>query len=302
VLDCLIVLSLVFVSCTPTTMPMTEEKKEETSPQKQEVVTPAPAEFIVSSLSITPSEVKPGEQISISAVVTNTGGSEGSYTAILIINDVEETREDVSIEVCKSQTIDFIVVRNSEGSYKVSIEGKTGQFSVSTPTPIVTPAPTPLVSLIDKKAIMSNPITYQVTRILTITNTQAQVDLVRVWIPSIVAWDSQTNIISIGTTPKPNNIWIDAQYGNSGLYWEFHSEPVAGSSFTVKDEFTYTCYQISYEVDPGKVSMYDKTSSDYQLFTRPEKYIESDDSRIKEIAGQLQQDKTNPYMVRFTIG
>ncbi len=46
---------------------------------------------------------------------------------------------------------------------------------------------------------------------------------------------------------------------------------------------------------------YDKTSSLYQLFTRPEKYVESDDARITAIAGQLQQGKTNPYTIAGAI-
>ena len=129
-------------------------------------------------------------------------------------------------------------------------------------------------------SVYTNPVVYQVTRTLTITNTDAQINLARVWIPSVVAWDSQTNITSIGTIPNPSNVWKDAQYGNSVLYWEFHNEPGKGSSVAIKDEFTYTCYQISYKVDPSKVGTYDKTSSDYQLFTHPEKYIESDDARI----------------------
>jgi hypothetical protein len=45
-------------------------------------VAPLPASFAVSGLSITPSEVKPGEQVTISAVVTNSGGSEGTYTVV----------------------------------------------------------------------------------------------------------------------------------------------------------------------------------------------------------------------------
>jgi transglutaminase-like putative cysteine protease len=122
-----------------------------------------------------------------------------------------------------------------------------------------------------------------------------------VWLPSVVAWDSQTNINSTGTTPNPSNVSKDAQYGNSVVYWEFHNEPAKGSSVTIKDEFTYTCYQVSYNVDPSKIGAYDKTSGIYQLFTRPEKYVESDDARIKTIAGQLQQGKTSPYAVAGAI-
>ncbi len=83
-------------------------------------------------------------------------------------------------------------------------------------------------------------------------------------------------------------------------HW-IYSRRYQGSSAIIKDEFTYTCYQISYKVDTSKVGTYDKTSSLYQLFTRPEKYVESDDTRIKELAEQLQQDKINPYAIAGAI-
>jgi hypothetical protein len=89
-LDCLVILCLLLISCAPAAAPATEEKKTETAPPPaQEVVTLPPAEFIISSLSITPSKVKPGEKVTVSTVVTNTGGTEGSYTAILKINETE---------------------------------------------------------------------------------------------------------------------------------------------------------------------------------------------------------------------
>jgi transglutaminase-like putative cysteine protease len=140
-----------------------------------------------------------------------------------------------------------------------------------------------------------------VTRTLTIANIDAQIDLARVWLPSVVAWDSQANIIPMGTAPNPSKVSNDAKYGNIILYWEFQNKPTKGSTVAIKDEFIYTCYQINYKVDNSKVGTYDKTSSDYQLFTRPEKYIESDDTRIMSIAGQLQQGKTNPYAIAGSI-
>jgi len=164
-------------------------------------------------------------------------------------------------------------------------------------SPVQKPTPTTTTPI----SVYTNPITYQVTRTLTITNTDARIDLARVWLPSVVAWDSQTNIIPIGTTPNPNKVSNDANYGNSVLYWEFHNKPAKDSSVTIKDEFTYTCYQINYKVDINKIGAYDKTSSDYQLFTRPEKYVESDDVRIMSVAEQLQQGKTNPYVIAGAI-
>ncbi len=119
--------------------------------------------------------------------------------------------------------------------------------------------------------------------------------------PLAVAWDSQANVITERTIPNPNNVWKEPQYGYGILYWEFRSEPSRGSSVTITDEFTYTCAQISYEIDSDKVGGYDKESTDYKLFTRPEKYLEADDVRIQEIARGLQQGKTNSHAVASSI-
>jgi transglutaminase-like putative cysteine protease len=155
--------------------------------------------------------------------------------------------------------------------------------------------------LTDKDVILSNPITYKVTRTVTIRNTGAQIDLVRVWLSLAVAWDSQTNVTTDATTPASTSTWQDSQSGNKVLFWELRGQPASGSSITLTDEFTYTCHQISCEVDPNRIGTYNKTSSDYQFYTRSEKYIESDNAQIKEISGRLQQDKTNPYAVAGAI-
>jgi sensor domain CHASE-containing protein len=96
-------------------------------------VAPLPASFAVSGLSITPSEVKPGEQVTISAVVTNSGGSEGTYTVVFKINNVEKAREEVTLGAGASQTVSFTVAREGEGIYAVKVGDQTGQFAVVAP-------------------------------------------------------------------------------------------------------------------------------------------------------------------------
>ena len=191
----------------------------------------------------------------------------------------------------------FTVTLTLVACKKSAIMGESTQpTTFTTPTSLATTS-----SITPSNYPYTNPVVYQVKRTLTIVNTDSQVDLARVWLPSVVAWDSQTNITPIGTTQNPNNVSKDTHYGNSVLYWEFQSQPAKGSSVVIKDEFTYTCYQINYKVDTSKVGAYDKTSSNYQLFTCPEKYVESDDAGIKAIAGQLQEGKTNPYDIAGAI-
>lgn len=90
----------------------------------------APVSFTISDLSVTSSEVRPAEQVTISAVVTNTGGREGSYTVALKINGTEEAKKEVTLEAGESETITFSIVRDIEGSYAVDIDGMVGEFTV----------------------------------------------------------------------------------------------------------------------------------------------------------------------------
>ena len=102
-------------------------------------VVPVPASFVISDLSVTPSEVKPAQEVTISAVVTNTGGSEGSYTVVLKINGAEEAKKEVTVGAGKSETVAFTIARDTEGSYSVNIDGKGGQFTVIAPPPTAIP-------------------------------------------------------------------------------------------------------------------------------------------------------------------
>jgi hypothetical protein len=102
---------------------------------------PAPASFAISDLLITPSEVEPAEQVTISAIVTNIGGSVGSYTVHLMVNGAEQARKEVTLGAGKSETVTFTVAKDTEGSYTININGNSGQFTVIVPSP-----PTPALA------------------------------------------------------------------------------------------------------------------------------------------------------------
>jgi hypothetical protein len=111
--------------------------------------TPAPAKFAIASISVSPSEVKVGEQVAISAVVTNSGGSEGTYTVVLKLDGVEKAKKQVTLGAGKSETLTFAVSGDKEGSYTVSIEDKSGKFTVAAvpvAPPPVTPPPPPVTT------------------------------------------------------------------------------------------------------------------------------------------------------------
>jgi len=89
-----------------------------------------PANLSASSLSISPQQVQPGEEVTISINVANTGGETGSYDAILYINEVVEYSQSVSVPGGTSKNVIFTVSKSKAGVYDVSVAGQSGQFEV----------------------------------------------------------------------------------------------------------------------------------------------------------------------------
>jgi hypothetical protein len=96
-----------------------------------QVISTAPANFSVSDLSITPSTVSPGEEVTITAKVTNSGGNKGSYTATLVIDGAQEASKEVTVEPNKSQEVTFTTSKTSAGSHAITIGDQTGAFTVA---------------------------------------------------------------------------------------------------------------------------------------------------------------------------
>ncbi len=124
VVTAFLVLVLGSISCAPSAPP-----------------TPVPAALQVAKLSIDPGEVKPGEKVTVTAEVTNTGGTEGTYTAELKINGVTEATQKVTVAAGASQRLSFTVSRDTPRTYKISLGELTGEFVVAKPLP--TPIPPP---------------------------------------------------------------------------------------------------------------------------------------------------------------
>ena len=102
-------------------------------------VSPSPTSFTISDLSITPVEINPSEEVTISSLVTNIGGSDGSYSVVLKIDDKEETRKGISLTPGQSERISFSVAKDMVGSHTIDINGHAGQFTVKSPPPSLKP-------------------------------------------------------------------------------------------------------------------------------------------------------------------
>jgi hypothetical protein len=105
----------------------------------------APAAFSLSSLSVQPAEVEPGETVTIALSIANTGGTEGSHTVVLTINGAKEAEKSVTVAARDSEDVSFTVSREDAGSYSVVVDGLSGSFTVVAPPPTVPPPAPPEV-------------------------------------------------------------------------------------------------------------------------------------------------------------
>ncbi len=96
------------------------------------------AEFTASDLSISPSEVGVGEEVTISVLVTNSGDLSGTYELILRIDDAVVATEDVTLDAGGSQTVTFTTSKDVAGTYSVKVGGLVGILSVKGPAAFAT--------------------------------------------------------------------------------------------------------------------------------------------------------------------
>ena len=89
-----------------------------------------PADFQISDLDVTPSEVEAGEEVTVSVRITNVGGQTGSYTVPLIINQTTEDTKTVTLEKGASNTTEFKIIKQTPGKYNVEIAGLVDEFTV----------------------------------------------------------------------------------------------------------------------------------------------------------------------------
>ncbi|HEY92606.1 MAG TPA: hypothetical protein G4O17_02530, partial [Dehalococcoidia bacterium] len=95
---------------------------------------PTPATFALSNLNIEPSQSvtfiarRIGEEVTITADVTNSGELEGNYTVVLTINGETQATQEISLGVGESEQVVFTVSGNQPGHYLVVIGSLSGEF------------------------------------------------------------------------------------------------------------------------------------------------------------------------------
>jgi hypothetical protein len=94
------------------------------------VIPRLPASFTISNLTITPERVKQGETVNISAIVANTGETEGSYSVVLRIKGIAERIEEITLSPGKNQRVVFNITKDAAGFYPIALENLSGRFVV----------------------------------------------------------------------------------------------------------------------------------------------------------------------------
>jgi hypothetical protein len=121
---------------------------------------PPPATFQVSSLNISPGAVYTGEAVTITALVTNTGGQPAGYQVVLNINGATEKTREVTIDPGASTEVSFNVIEEAAGMYSVDINGATGNFVVNSRPPAPKPFPWWIVAVAIAGALLASLLTY----------------------------------------------------------------------------------------------------------------------------------------------
>jgi uncharacterized membrane protein len=104
---------------------------------------PVPAAFIVSDLTVTPTEIGVGDQVTISVKVTNIGEAEGSHDVSLEIDGAVEKTKSVVLAGRESYTMEFRVVTEDPGIHSIKVGELTSEFSVANP-----PIPTDYLTVV----------------------------------------------------------------------------------------------------------------------------------------------------------
>ncbi|MBM2824947.1 MAG: cell surface glycoprotein related protein [Dehalococcoidales bacterium] len=94
------------------------------------LVVKQPAIFSIPRISVVPGNASPDEEVTISATVTNSGGS-GIYAVIFKVNGTEETRKEVTLDAGDIQNVSYKLSKTVAGTYNVDVNGIIVQFTVT---------------------------------------------------------------------------------------------------------------------------------------------------------------------------
>ena len=103
-----------------------------------------PASFVLGDLTITPTAIMAGENVTYSIQVSNIGGTEGSYTVVFKYKSsggaAGSHSVDVTLKPGQTKAATLTKTQNESGTYFVNVNDKISQYTV-------TPVPTPVYAV-----------------------------------------------------------------------------------------------------------------------------------------------------------
>lgn len=95
------------------------------------VIKPTQAEFTVSNLKISPTEVEPDEDVTIEVIVRNIGQLSGDYAVELELDGTVIDIANVTLSGGASTTIKYTISSAVEGAHAVKVDRVSGSFTVT---------------------------------------------------------------------------------------------------------------------------------------------------------------------------
>ena len=167
---------------------------------------------------------------------------------------------------------------------------KTVTTTFTSTQPTVTVTQTPTLAYMNAK-------TYTVKRTFSITNGDAAVDIIRIWLPAITNSESQRVIATEPANIAPAISQIDASTGTSEDFWEFRSEPAQGTCLSFTQQYTVEVFQVMLNPEDPVTIPYDRSNPEYLMYTRAEKFLEADDQEIISTARKSAGNETSPCRI-----
>lgn len=91
---------------------------------------PLPAKFKFSNFAINPSQAQPDQSVTVSLIVTNSGGTIGSHELQLKIDGIIRAAREITLASKSGETVKFEVSNLAVGEHQIEVAGLTGQLSV----------------------------------------------------------------------------------------------------------------------------------------------------------------------------
>lgn len=116
----------------------------------------------------------------------------------------------------------------------------------------------------------------------------------KLWLPVPCESASQSDVEILSIKPLPQSRFIDPDYGNEILYWDFATVPEQ-AVYRVEIRVRFVSYELSTWVDSAKVQPYNTDSPEYSLYTRSSATIHITPA-IKTMAKMIIAEEDNPYL------